>query len=803
MKAKINRGGGFLGALNYVFDVGPKTAGDKLAEKVGGNMSGVTVTELAKEFGITKKLRQDCKNPVWHCSLSLPLGDRLSSEKWDELSTDFMREMGMDPTNFLYEVVRHSDTDHDHIHIVASRIGLDGTLWYGQNDVFKAIEVTQKLEQQHHLTLTPGLDFEAKKERKSLTHGELNLAVRTGVKPPRLICQEAIDAVLQLDGVISAPDFIERLEAWGVRAVPSVASTGTMNGFSFEVEGVSFTGSKLGDAYKWSKLQTKGIEYVKDRDFERLADAKRAAAERSRTTEPGAAAGLGSGPSDQVAGAIAFFAPGGDQGLGRIRPGRLGAAIELRSDVHRDEQPDGRGHGNENGGFERSDNGSLKADQRTENQHRGSAGEHSKTIGVTGRFARNDSIFSEANAEPSERVDVRNGPSSTDSVTDPVPDAVQRRTGVALGGGWAIRFKQASAAKQRRTDTEERRLGGGGLEQIDRGGKKVPERDRIQARQIDPSAYLEAQGFDVKREGKHLSIRLHGDEVYRVTRKDDGHWVTCDKYENGIGDNIALVAELEPGIGFAESVYRLSGAPSVARTIRPAPAPVMRKPPTMPAQAPKDVQQGREYLRGRGITLETIQEAEKSGMLRYSAGGVLFVGLDEQGTAQNIMRRAVEASELVQKRDLYGTDKRYPQMLRGASDTVLIAEGGIDALAAVDIARREKRLVPTILVSGGADVKGFMQTPWVQRVLKLAKKVVVAFEREKSPEVQAKTDAAHELQMQLLREVCGAQVVSWKPPEGVKDMAELNAQQVQQMEQRKQDRHDASVAGRGGAPAPR
>ena len=140
MKAKISRGGGFRGVLNYVLDKGE-------AEIVGGNMSGQTPQELAREFGITKKLRPDCKNPVWHCSLTAPKGERLSRRKWHELGADFMIEMGMDPANFLYLSGRHSDTDYDHIHIVASRIGLDGQLWHGQNDVFKAIKATQKLEQ--------------------------------------------------------------------------------------------------------------------------------------------------------------------------------------------------------------------------------------------------------------------------------------------------------------------------------------------------------------------------------------------------------------------------------------------------------------------------------------------------------------------------------------------------------------------------------------------------------------------------------------------------------------------------------
>lgn len=812
MKAKVSRGGGFRGAVSYVLDKGQ-------AENVGGNMSGRTVSELTSEFGITKKLRPDCKNPVWHCSLALPEGDRLSAKKWDEISADFMKEMGLDPANFLYTVQRHSDTGFDHIHIVASRIGLDGLLWHGQNDVLAAIKATQKLENLHQLTLTPGLDFERKNDRKPLTAKESYMGLRTEMKPPRQVCQEAIDAVLQSSGVMSAPEFIKRLAAFGVNAVPSVATTGTMNGFSFECEGIPFSGSKLGEGYKWTKLQLKGVEYVKVRDFEELANAKRLASERiasqrsagvdgaeiGRDSGPGAesenVAGPGSRASDgdlEVAGSGLANAGAGLPGARGSRPGggspapdagRAGAGTGRASDGVDRAQDEGSGRDN------------LDADRPSkgpEIDHGSDGGQQPEAASLAAetdhggdrRSGRHENQRGEA---------VQSGAGGdSERVADAGPAAGGGSAGRNAGGGWASRFKQNSAAKRL---TAERSVGRQSVGAGD--GKRAPvaDSDRVQARSIDPTAYLESQGFEVNREGRHLSVRQNGDEVYRCTLMTDGHWVTCDRFENGIGDNIQLVRELEPGIGFAESVYRLSGAPSVSSVTRPLAVPVVRKPPTMPEQRTDDVKQGREYLRGRGITLETIQEAEKSGMLRYSEGGVLFVGMDEHGRAQNIMRRSVDASEAVQKRDLRGTDKQHPQMLRGASDTVLIVEGGTDALAAIDIARREKRPAPTVLVSGGANVKGFMQTAWVQKILRAAKKVVVAFEREKSPEVQAKTDAAHELQMQRLREVCAAQVTGWQIPEGSKDLAELNANQLQQIEQRKQDGQFA--AANRSAPAPR
>lgn len=135
------------------------------------------------------------------------------------------------------------------------------------------------------------------------------------------------------------------------------------------------------------------------------------------------------------------------------------------------------------------------------------------------------------------------------------------------------------------------------------------------------------------------------------------------RHENGIGDNIALVQELEPGTGFAESVYRLSGAPSVVA--RPVPAPVVRQPPQMPAQAPEDVRRGRSTSRAVESVWRRSSKPRRPNAALQRRRGVLFVGRNEHGTAWNITRRAVDASEVVQKRDLRGTDKRHPQMLFG------------------------------------------------------------------------------------------------------------------------------------------
>ena len=234
-----------------------------------------------------------------------------------------------------------------------------------------------------------------------------------------------------------------------------------------------------------------------------------------------------------------------------------------------------------------------------------------------------------------------------------------------------------------------------------------------ESKRADPTGYLEGIGFTVRKEGRHLSVRLGKDERYRITQKPDGHWVTCDKTGNGIGDNIALVRDLEPALGFLDAVARLAEGPVASR--EPIPEPSRRTRPARLPQTRADRHAGRVYLRGRGVSSATLDHAERSGFLRYAKGGVLFVGRDVNGGARNVGKRLIAPGPDEQpKRDLAGSDKGYPPLLPGNPRVVWIVEGGVDALAARDLAMRRGKAPPTVLVSGGATVRCFLDHPTVQ-----------------------------------------------------------------------------------------
>ena len=93
-----------------------------------------------------------------------------------------------------------------------------------------------------------------------------------------------------------------------------------------------------------------------------------------------------------------------------------------------------------------------------------------------------------------------------------------------------------------------------------------------------------------------------------------------------------------------------------------------------------------------------------------------------------------------------------------------------------DLAVRRCKPPPTVRVSGGAGVRCFLDHPTVQTQLLHADRVIVARDNERTAKKQAETDAAHDLQIERIKELrgnCG----DGRPPVGVKDVAELNQQE--------------------------
>ncbi|MBA0216230.1 relaxase/mobilization nuclease domain-containing protein [Pectobacterium brasiliense] len=222
------------------------------------------VSDLTDEFKTVSSFRQDIKKPVFHAFLSLPKNEHLTDQQWEEIAKDYLKEMNIDIDKHQYICVRHKDTDQDHIHIVANRIGLDGSVWHGQHSAFNTIAACERLEKKHGLTITQGLKGQ-KSEVSAPTKAEIEQALRTGEKPARIVLQNALQTAMT--GKPDLETFVERLQAVGIEPRFNVASTGNVAGCSFSVGDVAFKGSQLGKKFSWNTIKGK-VKYDKNRDDE-------------------------------------------------------------------------------------------------------------------------------------------------------------------------------------------------------------------------------------------------------------------------------------------------------------------------------------------------------------------------------------------------------------------------------------------------------------------------------------------------------------------------------------------------------
>ena len=260
MIPKISKGSGFPPTLRYVFRMRAqdKDVDRSLVKQIAGSVWEEDVREIIKQFETTRVDKPNLEKPVWHCSLSVRKEEgRLGPQKWQEIAESFMKSRELKfPEGLSWVAVWHGDKAHDHIHIVASRIAF-GKVWDDKRDMLKANKATARIEREFNLLPT-------KKTRdnsgRKVSDGDYQKAIRRGEYPERRRVQLIIDKALERQ--TSYADFLNFLTLNGVAVRENRASTGKLNGLSFDINGIHFKGSQLGkNEYSLSQLIRRGGLY--------------------------------------------------------------------------------------------------------------------------------------------------------------------------------------------------------------------------------------------------------------------------------------------------------------------------------------------------------------------------------------------------------------------------------------------------------------------------------------------------------------------------------------------------------------
>ncbi|MGK7874475.1 MAG: relaxase/mobilization nuclease domain-containing protein [Xenococcaceae cyanobacterium] len=243
MIAKQVQGSDFRKVLDYVHN----KSGARL---IGSNMVAKEPDSLAAEFRVSSNLRRKVSKCVYHASLSVSGVEKLSDRKWVQIARSYLKGMKFDENQ--YAIYRHTDTKHDHIHIIASRIRIiDGSAVSDSWQHKRAEVLVRQLEQQFGLFPT---QCSWEKSKKSPTTGEIRRQRRTGEVNKRSQLQRLIEQSLKDHP--SLEEFTHRLTAKGVSVRLRKSKDGKIEGISYKLDGVAFQGRQLGKDYSWTSLES-------------------------------------------------------------------------------------------------------------------------------------------------------------------------------------------------------------------------------------------------------------------------------------------------------------------------------------------------------------------------------------------------------------------------------------------------------------------------------------------------------------------------------------------------------------------
>lgn len=154
MIGKITIGKSFRGCIQYCLN-------DKIQEqKQEQNMKNRAevllfnqcygnAKELIQQFNEVRQLNPKLSKPVLHITLSLAPGENLEKNKLIEVAEECAKDLGFKNNQFL--AVLHRDTTHQHLHIVANRIGFDKRTVNDSNNYKKVATFCRKMGLKYEL----------------------------------------------------------------------------------------------------------------------------------------------------------------------------------------------------------------------------------------------------------------------------------------------------------------------------------------------------------------------------------------------------------------------------------------------------------------------------------------------------------------------------------------------------------------------------------------------------------------------------------------------------------------------------
>ena len=243
---KIIKGRGFGGCLRYILN-------KRGASLIGGSYErDASASRIAVDMRRVASASDRVEKPVFHSVLSLAPGEILTNAQWEQAARTYLEELGFADCPFV--VVRHTDRDHDHVHLVASRVTYQGKVVSAYNDHERGQTPLRAIESRFGLSSPP-----KNSPHRAPRQGEYRAAKQGAGPHVRAFLQKEIRRAA--DGKPDLDQFLLRLKGQGIATRFNVTG-GVVRGISFEYQGIAHSGSSLGRPFSWSGLRnTLGVSF--------------------------------------------------------------------------------------------------------------------------------------------------------------------------------------------------------------------------------------------------------------------------------------------------------------------------------------------------------------------------------------------------------------------------------------------------------------------------------------------------------------------------------------------------------------
>lgn len=236
MMGDLKKRASFAKLVNYVNN--PKKA--RLIDSKDVRLDSNVTIAASMQGQADDKPGRRLKNPVYHISLDFAHEDtpKLTDGLMAEIAREYMRRMGIENTQYV--VCRHTDTEHQHLHIVANRVDNDGNSVSDRNDAVRNVAVCKALTREYGLHFSKG-KVNVKRERLR------------GKDKVKYQIHDAVKAALPHCG--SWSDLCDRLAKQGIgTSFKFDRRNGNIVGVSFTKDGLSFSGSRIDRSMGFYKL---------------------------------------------------------------------------------------------------------------------------------------------------------------------------------------------------------------------------------------------------------------------------------------------------------------------------------------------------------------------------------------------------------------------------------------------------------------------------------------------------------------------------------------------------------------------